>query len=324
MSENAPIYRLVNGNRVRLSKPDSNRQYWFREESWIELSEEEEAKELKYQQSLKQWRHERLAQLRGALTYEHRIVAFLDVLGWKSAIHRSDHDDEVMRDLGMVLHALLEEKDRIGGLNFQRQRTAYRYALAVPSEVMVTQFSDSVVVSVGTADEEHAHRALVGALLGIVDRLLELGLVVRGGVAEGKVVHTDKLVFGPALNAAYDLEQTATFPRIILDHALASQLSDGYSLTDDFGQQVGIVRAWREAPDGKLFYNFLRPIVGDFGEVYTRKQVSMLRDIVVARLSESHPHAVTQKYEWLAEYLNCVVEEEALVDIEPIALAAGS
>ena len=44
------------------------------------------------------------------------------------------------------------------------------------------------------------------------------GVWVRGGVTVGNILHDDDVVFGPALNRAYELEsKVAKFPRIVLD-----------------------------------------------------------------------------------------------------------
>src|SRR5205807_662034 len=58
-------------------------------------------------------------------------------------------------------------------------------------------------------------------LLGVQVSLIWRGMLSRGAVVEGKVLHTDKMIFGPALVEAYDLEsKAALFPRIILGDSL--------------------------------------------------------------------------------------------------------
>jgi len=320
MRENLPIYRIVNGKRARIFEPDPDRRYRFERDAWIELSDSEETEEKLYEQSLEQMRRERTDKRQRELQYEDRIVAFLDVLGWRSAVERSERDDELARQLGMALHAILDQTKEIGWRQVQREIHAGKINAPVDVDIKTTQFSDSVVVSLSATQKEQMQPALVSSLFSVVTRLLELGFVVRGGIAAGKVIHNREMIYGPALNAAYDLEQTAIFPRIIVDERLASQWRDGYPLFDPFGQQAGMGRAWREAPDGKFFYDFLRPAVGDRFKRLTERQVRRLKDVVLAQLSKPLPRPIAEKYEWLAVYVNNVILEEGLSAIDPVRL----
>lgn len=54
---------------------------------------------------------------------------------------------------------------------------------------------------------------------------IQYGILFRGGITYGKVVHTDKMLFGPAMNKAYSLEsKTAVYPRIIIDNDVIKQI----------------------------------------------------------------------------------------------------
>jgi hypothetical protein len=62
------------------------------------------------------------------------------------------------------------------------------------------------------------------------------GLLIRGAITIGDIVHDDSIVFGPALNRAYELEsQQAIYPRIILD----PDVGDGFGELPPFMAKEG-------------------------------------------------------------------------------------
>jgi hypothetical protein len=82
------------------------------------------------------------------------------------------------------------------------------------SKTRITTFSDNVVLS----HSLERQRSLI-FLLGMIQVGAAMeGHLVRGGLTAGQIFHTDKAVFGPALNRAYELEsKIAVFPRIVVD-----------------------------------------------------------------------------------------------------------
>ena len=47
------------------------------------------------------------------------------------------------------------------------------------------------------------------------------GVLVRGGIAFGKLIHNDKILFGPGMITAYETEsKAAMYPRVILDQTV--------------------------------------------------------------------------------------------------------
>jgi hypothetical protein len=131
-------------------------------------------------------------------SYERRVVFFYDVLGWRDRIAKAGDDAEKLGDL----RRLLIEHSRI---------------IRVPTDgdVRVSTFSDNVVVSIPETDP-------VGPFLKLVATLQILavsrGVLVRGGIAIGNLIHDREVVFGPGLNRAYELEsKVAAYPRVVID-----------------------------------------------------------------------------------------------------------
>lgn len=130
--------------------------------------------------------------------YEKRIVAFVDILGFKTIIEDSICDTSLRRkvlEATEIIHSRRE--GRIVG-------------------TQVTTFSDSAVISYPL----NMRNALFHTIIDIIHLQLELGnkgIMLRGGIAIGDVYHDDDIVFGPAMNEAYFLEsKVAKFPRVVI------------------------------------------------------------------------------------------------------------
>jgi len=62
-------------------------------------------------------------------------------------------------------------------------------------------------------------------------RLAEDGTLIRGATTIGDIYVNDRLIFGPALIRAYELERgVASYPRIILDSRVFDRLADSAEL----------------------------------------------------------------------------------------------
>jgi hypothetical protein len=145
---------------------------------------------------------ERLHDFQQNPSYDLRIVAFYDFLGWRSKIAEAGTDPE---NIGRLRRMILRHTRSLGG---QQQYAA--------PDIKFSSFSDNVVVSQPADRSSILHvLATLGAfqLVSVAD-----GFLVRGGVTIGPIHHDNVSVFGPALNRAYELEsQVAEVPRIVID-----------------------------------------------------------------------------------------------------------
>ena len=252
------------------------------------------------------------------LVYEDRIVAFLDILAWKSAICLSESDPEKAKDLGVLLNGL-QTAERLN--EFMRGTEC-----GPLSDARCTHFSDSVVISV--LNDKHGEHSLLHALKSVVTNALSSGFFIRGGITKGKLIHKDNLVYGPALIEAYNLEnKIAKYPRIILDHSLSNIWIKPQPVQDTKGNFLGYAACeWKKDPaDSYYFYDLLQPFERNiefepmnvkkatlFGSTYSR-----LKEVIETHLN--HPdHKVRKKYEWLAKYYNAIAAEYANAGIIPI------
>jgi len=92
----------------------------------------------------------------------------------------------------------------------------------------ITQFSDSFVLSC-PAENQHSCSYLLQAVYLIHLMCFEsLGMMVRGGITLGKLIHEENgALFGPAMNEAYELEsKSAIYPRVIISFDAYKHLSE--------------------------------------------------------------------------------------------------
>jgi hypothetical protein len=177
--------------------------------------------------------------------YATRYVAFIDILGFSEIVRNSTSSAQQATELVRILERISSRAeplafDQTHGDDFRAQ-----------------SFSDCIVVSEGATRAGLEHLLFVVAQLQL--DLLANRILTRGGIAKGKLHHTDKIVFGPALIAAYQLESTiAAYPRVIVDRATHEDYKnlDLEALKDKF---TGIAPRLRYDEDGPVFVDFLTP-----------------------------------------------------------------
>ena len=138
--------------------------------------------------------------------YKECYVAFLDILGFKKLISKSE-----CQDIFEIFHAVL---------NFEPHPLIDK--LNVYNDIHYTIMSDSIVVYV-EAGITDAFIALTDVCSQIQMKLSRNNppILLRGGIAKGTLYHKDHILFGTGLTKAYTLESTAAiYPRIIFTEEL--------------------------------------------------------------------------------------------------------
>jgi hypothetical protein len=152
--------------------------------------------------------------------YEQRYVAFIDILGFKELIKRSEKEEPNENEnrphaVSAIFNALNFDLSSINA-------TYKKISLGTESpDLRLNTFSDFVVIS--SKPTPGGLDALVFAVWFVVTEWLSKGYISRGGISRGKVVHRgyeegkSPIVFGPAFVSAYTLEQEiADYPRVVL------------------------------------------------------------------------------------------------------------
>lgn len=314
LTDEYPTYKREGKVLIRLTSRDPHRRYSLTtniqtgDTYYLQLSDEEEAQAERQKFEWDSCVLEREAETKrladeaqrfeNALRYKNRIVAFLDILGWKSAILSNKCErGNVVKALGMTLAQLQGVAKHFNSLNdllLDEQTWA--------GNPVITQFSDSLVISVD--DDRQGREALQNALFVITSNLIAFGFLLRGGVTRGEIFHDGNLVFGPALIEAYDLEsKVASTPRVILSKELSAEWG---------GLDVIGALPWVASPDGHLFFNFLPPFMG--APFFTDQQLwqsrlGPIRDLILSKAQDTTcSESVFAKYLWLGEYFDSVCD----------------
>ncbi len=214
--------------------------------------------------------------------YEERIVAFVDILGFKEIIRKSAGEQA---DSGLVarIHQALD------GIRSPVLSEIFCTFVGITApedgfKERIHTFSDFMVMSV--PEDIEALGLLTYAIFKKCRELLVAGFTSRGGIAKGKLFHRDggtdtsPQIFGPAFLDAYNLESThAENPRIILQNEVWDIIRD-YSGRQNTRLSKFLEAHVKRAPDGPAyidlfadfkensFYNSVPEIESDINRIY--------------------------------------------------------
>jgi hypothetical protein len=137
--------------------------------------------------------------------YDNRIVAFIDILGFAGKISKSKTDTASLNTLCETVHSI------------QDYLKEAQDDFDLPETSNITQFSDSIVISLKMEDS-YKMLAIFQLIKKIQVNLIGNNILLRGGIVKGELIHTNDLLLGPGLVNAYNLEsKCAQYPRIVID-----------------------------------------------------------------------------------------------------------
>lgn len=255
------------------------------------------------------------------MNYENHIVAFIDILGFKEMVFQSSKNIEKQKIIYEALKYLKKlEKDykwvqKFVEVEEDAQKREEEFFI-IENLMRVACFSDSILISV-KIKEERFHEifsTLIVYIAFIGNFLLKNGILIRGGITNGELVHTqDSIVYGSGLIKAYELEsKTAVYPRIILSKELIGKLN--YPLKtkrDRYPYHQYLTRF----EDGCLGFHQLIILQvmdslkdGLFLEMFKEEEESVLnkvRNVILNGLNNNYENiTVFSKYIWLKDEFN--------------------
>jgi hypothetical protein len=221
--------------------------------------------------------------------YSERYVAFVDILGFSNIVRESVASPEQAKKL-------IERLRNIR--NISKELIADK--VVEHDDFMAQSFSDCIVLSENATPTGLFH--LLFGVTGLCSRLLIDGMFTRGGIAKGKLHHSDEIVFGPAMLEAYRLESSlARHPRVLVDKAthLAYQAPEFAAIAANYGAKP-IVKL---AADGPAFVDILHGI--RLTHSSRPKDAAACRQNIQTALDASvyEPHHY-KKARWAANYWN--------------------
>ena len=231
------------------------------------------------------------------LTYENRIVVFIDILGFSNIVKSTvstKKAESYTKKANKVL-ANLRSALQFIHKHFYELRADYDN-----SSIQLSQFSDSIVISVLENSEEliliFKHLKLVQTRL-----LNKFDILIRGGVVKGLLIHTDNLLLGPAMVNAYNLEsKCAISPRIVVDPKV--KWSYDKINKNDAGETIEKEKILKKDYDGTFYIDYFNYNLdfysGENEEEYFRTICKKVKENV-----ESSDISIRMKYLWMREKL---------------------
>ncbi|HEX4371251.1 MAG TPA: hypothetical protein VH019_07880 [Rhizomicrobium sp.] len=181
--------------------------------------------------------------------YEKHIVAFVDFLGFREALQQGGRADSIL-DLLTTISGFQGD--------YFSQQIPVENGRSFNLRPAISAFSDNIVISY-PLDQLANNQIDLGIVILFLQSLIsyiawnafKARLLIRGGVAIGDAFHRNGIVFGPALNEAYETERSLSiYPRIALGPSVShgdaiSKIKDHVWTHDDgvavLGYMMGFV-----------------------------------------------------------------------------------
>lgn len=250
--------------------------------------------------------------------YEQRVIAFIDILGFKEIIRQSEQDTGKIELLHSVLEHLktMETAETWTMQLLEVEEDAQKKGLKnfdVRNRINTTAFSDSIVVSVKVAGNVNEMTStLVANLAYVGSMLMEKGILFRGGITIGNIIHkANGVVFGQGMIDAYLLEtKSAKYPRLVLSDKLIKNLNYPLERKADRYPYHQYIERFKDGCVGfhqMIHYQVLQSVEG-MTEEKLRERLDIIRKVIIKGLDSSFEHPdVFEKYEWLKDRYNDLI-----------------
>jgi hypothetical protein len=224
-----------------------------------------------------------MSERKEVFTYKDRIVAFIDILGFKEAVlQRGQKVTQVIEAIDRNLEHVLESMKREGGDWYSAKL-----------------FSDCMSISCDNYGSNLYY--MLNELSYLQLSLATQGLFVRGAIAYGPHYENDRIIFSEGLIRAYELEQKANYPRIIISDSVLDLIS-----REPAHYRNELYPYLLTPPDGACSLDYLQHLFGVLGSgidvidfIVEHKQALIAQ--VQKHLSNAY---ILDKYKWVAEYHN--------------------
>lgn len=170
----------------------------------------------------------------------------------------------------------------------------------------VKVFTDNIVLGFPfwSDDGESEFGSIIFTIAQYQYAMAKAGFFVRGGVAMAPLFMDENTAFGPAIIEAYQLEQQARDPRIVLSEPvkhLVLQHTEYYAEPFDSPQNRDVIKD----ADGMLFVNYLDAAnLGEYeGDIVDWDGLHQHKEQIEVNLQQwTKNPSVWAKYLWLASY----------------------
>lgn len=221
-----------------------------------------------------------------------QIVVFLDLLGFRAKMAQAARDAGRAADLLAQYDAVMADAFEV----LDGHHGMFQYK----------GFTDNIVISSPLRDRFHPEERFGVVTNAVADFQLILareGWFIRGGIAVGDFYMDERIVFGPALVEAYQLEQTAAmYPRVVLSDTAKHWMRSFLEFYSDKAASPQNVDVLIDV-DGRAYINYLAANYMWGAPEAARDDLEAHKRRVEAALVDSRPDAaIWTKYRWAAQY----------------------
>jgi hypothetical protein len=236
--------------------------------------------------------------------YGEHVVAFVDILGFAQLVQLMDHDKNLIDEIFGVLSRINEEDVSWSFGDWINEGPAN---LTVASDSIFFSISfQQFAASGANRDPGWACLAEVESVFALQRYLLKRGIMTRGGLALGSLLHHQNVIFGPALVHAYRIEsQVAFYPRVIIAPEVLERIR-AFDAPAHFAFELRLEALTTRDADGLTFVDYLNYNAGGIENVESLEQLfnAIRQSIEAALLANRGDTRVYQKVAWLANYFN--------------------
>jgi len=248
----------------------------------------------------------------GQLELHESIVAFVDILGFKSLVKNAKNEEkskDLFKDFYRVLSTWfnrIEDMNKMAtGFPLSHKKDSYKIRI----------FTDCILIGCPIRQNANKSNFIKGAnefyeilsLLYLFQlEMVNQGYFIRGAISVDELYMDDLIIYGTGVIDAYEAEsKQAKFPRIILTKSAETmfvEMDKGFinQKTDNY-----INRYLNRDSDGYLFLNYLESIkIGDNNYQFVddlEKHQNTIEESLGKHKNDPH---LLEKYIWVANYHN--------------------
>ncbi len=224
--------------------------------------------------------------------------AFLDVLGFRDKIRTEEERGNLDLLFYEFRECLLEAKPQLDFGRIDKVRGGYKQ-----ENWALNFFTDNVAIGL-PVDSMDSIEFLIMNISAYQLSFASKGFFLRGGVSKGKHFQDDKMVFGPAIIEAYNIESKKSVnPRIVISPEVFEDLPDHLSFNTGINPKKDFVNL---DTDGNYYINYLYDSIqeGYTPPIYWVRLDEHKEQIIIALEKFKGDFSKFTKYQWLADYHN--------------------
>ena len=239
------------------------------------------------------------------MNYENRVTVFLDILGFKNIINKTlDKDNnDIEEEIDNIKEAIELIRFYFDDNDFSKSK-------------VVTNFSDCIVISFKPEELSEIYYT-ISDIQDLFMCLIFSNIICRGAITFGKLIHTENMVFGPALVEAYSLEsKAAIYPRVLIESQIIDIAKKNHAFHHSGFTELEYVNEMiSKDSDDYLFVDYFSKSISHITEIngfnFSQSDyIEKLKDIIELGLNASLKNKeIHIKYSWMRNKFNKMINK---------------